>query len=81
MALASPDGKREVIVPRYDEIKPGMLLNIVELVGLTKSAFIGFGTREVEIEFRGPDGTRTESGSRNGITGSLLHGFEPGRDC
>lgn len=39
MALASLDGKRRVIVPRHDEIKPGTLLSIIEQAGLTKDAF------------------------------------------
>ncbi len=40
MALASLDGKRRVIVPRHDEVKPGTLLSIIEQVGLTKDAFL-----------------------------------------
>ncbi len=42
MALASLDGKRRVIVPRHDEIKPGTLLSIIEQAGLTKDAFTEF---------------------------------------
>jgi predicted RNA binding protein YcfA (HicA-like mRNA interferase family) len=40
MALSSADGKRRVIVPRQDEIKPGTLLSIIEQAGLTKDAFV-----------------------------------------
>ena len=40
MALASLDGKRRVIVPRHDEVKPGTLLSIIEQAGLTKDAFL-----------------------------------------
>ncbi len=39
LALSSLDGKRRVIVPRYDEIKPGTLLSIIEQGGLTKDVF------------------------------------------
>ena len=39
VALSSADGKRRVIVPRHDEIKPGTLLNIIEQAGLTKDEF------------------------------------------
>ncbi|MBI3859722.1 MAG: type II toxin-antitoxin system HicA family toxin [Thaumarchaeota archaeon] len=41
IALSSLDGKRRVIVPRHDEIKPGTLLNIIEQAGLTKDTFTG----------------------------------------
>jgi predicted RNA binding protein YcfA (HicA-like mRNA interferase family) len=40
IALSSADGKRRVIVPRQDEIKPGTLLSIIEQAGLTKDAFV-----------------------------------------
>ncbi len=40
IALSSADGKRRVIVPRQDEIKPGTLLSIIEQAGLTKDTFI-----------------------------------------
>lgn len=40
IALASEDGKRRVIVPRHDEIKPGTLLNIIEQAGMTKDSFM-----------------------------------------
>ena len=40
IALSSADGKRRVIVPRYDEIKPGTLLNIIEQAGLTRDEFV-----------------------------------------
>jgi predicted RNA binding protein YcfA (HicA-like mRNA interferase family) len=40
IALASTDGKRRVIVPRQDEIKPGTLLSIIEQAGLSKDAFV-----------------------------------------
>jgi predicted RNA binding protein YcfA (HicA-like mRNA interferase family) len=40
IALASEDGKRRVIVPRHDEIKPGTLLSIIEQAGFTKDLFI-----------------------------------------
>lgn len=31
----------------------------------------------MRLDSRGPDGIRTENSPRIGITGSLLHGFEP----
>ena len=40
IALSSADGRRRVIVPRQDEIKPGTLLSIIEQAGLTKDAFV-----------------------------------------
>jgi predicted RNA binding protein YcfA (HicA-like mRNA interferase family) len=40
VALSSADGRRRVIVPRQDEIKPGTLLSIIEQAGLTKDAFV-----------------------------------------
>ncbi len=40
IALASFDGKRKVIVPRHDEIKPGTLLSIIEQCGMTKYEFV-----------------------------------------
>jgi predicted RNA binding protein YcfA (HicA-like mRNA interferase family) len=40
IALASSDGKRRVIVPRNDEIKPGTLLSIIEQAGMTRDGFI-----------------------------------------
>ena len=40
IALSSADGRRRVIVPRLDEIKPGTLLSIIEQAGLTKDAFL-----------------------------------------
>lgn len=41
LALASLDGKRRVVVPRHDEIKPGTLLSIIGQAGFTKDAFTG----------------------------------------
>jgi predicted RNA binding protein YcfA (HicA-like mRNA interferase family) len=40
IALSSADGKRRVIFPRQDEVKPGTLLSIIEQAGLTKDAFV-----------------------------------------
>ncbi|MDG6912138.1 MAG: type II toxin-antitoxin system HicA family toxin [Nitrososphaerota archaeon] len=40
IALSSSDGKRRVIVPRHDGIKPGTLLSIIEQAGLTKDTFV-----------------------------------------
>jgi predicted RNA binding protein YcfA (HicA-like mRNA interferase family) len=40
MALSSADGKRRVIVPKQDEIKPGTLLSIIEQAGLSKESFV-----------------------------------------
>lgn len=40
IALSSAGGKRRVIVPRQDEIKPGTLLSIIEQAGLTKDTFV-----------------------------------------
>jgi predicted RNA binding protein YcfA (HicA-like mRNA interferase family) len=40
IALSSADGKRRVIVPKQDEIKPGTLLSIIEQAGLTNDAFV-----------------------------------------
>jgi len=40
IALSSADGRRKVIVPRHNEIKPGTLLSIIEQAGLTKDAFV-----------------------------------------
>jgi len=41
IAMSSADGRRRVIVPRQEEIKPGTLLSLIEQAGLTKDAFIG----------------------------------------
>lgn len=40
IVLASVDGKRRTVVPRYKEIKPGTLLDIIDQTGLSKEEFI-----------------------------------------
>ncbi len=40
IVLVSIDGKRRTVVPRYEEIKPGTLLSIIDQAGLTKEELI-----------------------------------------
>ncbi len=40
IVLVSVDGKRRTVVPRYEEIKPGTLLSIIDQAGLTKEELI-----------------------------------------